>query len=76
MQMEVDMLNAEGGINGHPIELVIQDDGYDQTKGAASFTKLAEDPSVLAVTGTMATFLVPSYRAGRAEGDPLWLLFR
>jgi branched-chain amino acid transport system substrate-binding protein len=63
MQLEVDKINAEGGINGHPIELVVQDDGYDQTKGAAGFTKLAEDPSILAVTGTMASILLPSLTA-------------
>jgi branched-chain amino acid transport system substrate-binding protein len=63
MQLEVDKINADGGINGHPIELVVQDDGYDQTKGAAGFTKLAEDPSILAITGTMATILLPSLTA-------------
>jgi branched-chain amino acid transport system substrate-binding protein len=63
MQLEVDKINADGGIDGHPIELVVQDDGYDQTKGAAGFTKLAEDPSILAITGTMATILLPSLTA-------------
>jgi len=63
MQLEVDKINAEGGINGHPIELVVQDDGYDQTKGAAGFTKLAEDPSVLAITRTIASILMPSLTA-------------
>ena len=63
MQLEVDKINADGGINGHPIELVVQDDGYDQTKGAAGFTKLAEDPSILAITGTMASILLPSLTA-------------
>ena len=76
MQLEVDKINAEGGINGHPIELVVEDDGYDQTKGAAGFTKLAEDPSILAVTGTMASILLPSLTAlAEQNADPLCLLF-
>ncbi len=63
MNLEVDKINADGGINGHPIELVVEDDGYDPTKGAAGFTKLAEDPTILAITGTMATILMPSLTA-------------
>ena len=32
-------------------------------KRAAGFTKLAEDPSILAITGTMASILLPSLTA-------------
>ena len=44
MKMEVEFLNANGGVDGHPLELVIEDDGMDPTKAAASFAKLADDP--------------------------------
>ena len=63
MKMEVEFLNANGGVDGHPLELVIEDDGMDPTKAAASFAKLADDPSVLAITGTCMTFLVPGLQA-------------
>jgi branched-chain amino acid transport system substrate-binding protein len=62
-QMEVDNLNANGGVDGHPIQLVIEDDGNDPTKAAAAFTKLADDPSVLAITGTCMTPLLPGLQA-------------
>lgn len=62
-QMEVDFLNANGGVDGHPIQLVIQDDGMDPVKAAAAFTKLADDPSVLAITGTIVSSLLPGLQA-------------
>ncbi len=63
MKMEVEFLNANGGVDGHPLELVIEDDGMDPTKAAASFAKLAEDPEILAITGTCMAFLVPGLQA-------------
>jgi branched-chain amino acid transport system substrate-binding protein len=62
-QMEVDFLNANGGVDGHPIELVIEDDGMDPTKAAAAFTRLADDPTILAITGTCMAFLLPGLQA-------------
>lgn len=53
-QMEVDLINASGGVNGHPIVLVVQDDAADNAKAVAGFTKLVEQDKVLAVIGEMA----------------------
>ncbi len=61
-QMEVDKINAAGGINGHPIELVIEDDGMDPGKAVAGFTKLVQQDKVFAVTGTTLAFLEPALR--------------
>lgn len=61
-QMEIDKINAEGGINGHPIELVVEDDGMDPGKAVAGFTKLARQDKVLAVTGMTITHLEAAIR--------------
>lgn len=61
-QMEVDKINAEGGVDGHPIELVVEDDGMDPGKAVAALTKLAQDKDVLAITGLTITALEPAVR--------------
>jgi branched-chain amino acid transport system substrate-binding protein len=46
-----DCVNANGGINGRPIEYDVQDDGLDPQKASALATKFADDSSVVAMTG-------------------------
>ncbi|MGB8992010.1 MAG: ABC transporter substrate-binding protein [Desulfobaccales bacterium] len=55
MQMVADEVNAKGGINGHPLKVVIYDDEGDVTKARLHATKLAQDKSVLAVIGPSIT---------------------
>jgi branched-chain amino acid transport system substrate-binding protein len=59
-QMEVDLINSKGGVNGHPIELVIEDDGMDPGKAVAGLTKLGQNPEILAVTGLVITGMGPA----------------
>lgn len=61
-QLEVDAINAKGGINGHPMELVVEDDGMDPGKAVSAFTKLVKQDKVLAVTGVTFTFIEPALR--------------
>jgi branched-chain amino acid transport system substrate-binding protein len=49
--LEVDRVNAGGGIDGRPIELVIEDDASDTTKSVSAFTKLARIHKVDAIIG-------------------------
>jgi branched-chain amino acid transport system substrate-binding protein len=55
MEMVADEVNAKGGINGHPLKLVIYDDEGDVTKARLHATKLAQDKDVLAVVGPSLT---------------------
>lgn len=55
MEMERDRINAEGGVNGHPIELIFEDDATDPAKAAAAATKLIEQDGVLAIIGATGT---------------------
>jgi branched-chain amino acid transport system substrate-binding protein len=55
-QAYFDCVNANGGINGRPIEYDSQDDGLDPQKGSALATQFANDDSVVAMAGS-ATFV-------------------
>ena len=74
-QMEVDKITAAGGINGHPIELIIEDDGMDPGKAVAGFTKLVQQDKVLTVTGMTLAFLEPALRpVAERENVPFVIL--
>jgi branched-chain amino acid transport system substrate-binding protein len=50
-QLQVDWINANGGINGRPIELIIGDDQSDVSTMAAVMTKMIEQDKVFALIG-------------------------
>ena len=47
MEMEVERVNAKGGINGHPLELIIEDNGFDMTRLSGNIL-IGKDPWILA----------------------------
>jgi branched-chain amino acid transport system substrate-binding protein len=51
MAMIVDMVNAEGGINGIPVEAVIEDTVGDETKTVNAAKKLINSDKVLVIVG-------------------------
>lgn len=55
IEMEVDRINADGGINGHPLEVIIEDDASDVNQAVAATTKLIEQDGVLAIIGSTGT---------------------
>ena len=55
LEMVAATVNAQGGINGHPLKLVIYDDEGDVTKARLHATKLAQDKDCLAVIGPSVT---------------------
>jgi branched-chain amino acid transport system substrate-binding protein len=63
MTMEVEKINAQGGVNGHPLELVIEDNGFDQGRAAAIMNKFARDKNILAVVGPFEDPLQATTRA-------------
>ena len=46
--------NSNGGINGHPVEIVAYDDGQNPTTALAQAKKLVEEEKVMAIVGTMS----------------------
>lgn len=55
LRMEVEKINAEGGINGEKIKLIMYDDGGDANKAKTFATRLVEDDEVVAVIGGTTT---------------------
>ena len=78
-------INKKGGINGHPLKLVIEDDASDNTNAVKAAKKLIEQDNVVAIIGgsgtgpTMAVIPIAeaagvpqmSMAAGLAITDPI-----
>jgi len=55
INLYVQKINDAGGINGHPLEVIIYNDETDSTKCATLATKLIEEDEVLAIMGSTGT---------------------
>jgi branched-chain amino acid transport system substrate-binding protein len=55
IELEVARLNAAGGVDGHQIEVLFEDDGTDPAKAVAAATRLIEQEGVLAIIGATGT---------------------
>jgi branched-chain amino acid transport system substrate-binding protein len=55
LEMEVERINAAGGINGRKIELIVEDDATDEAKAVAAAAKLIEQDGVVAIIGATGT---------------------
>jgi len=51
VEMLAEQINAAGGINGHPLEMIVYDDEGDATKSNIALKKLITKDKVLAVVG-------------------------
>jgi branched-chain amino acid transport system substrate-binding protein len=51
MEMEVERVNRMGGIDGHPLELVIKDNGFDMAKLSTNMLEFVRNKEILAVVG-------------------------
>jgi branched-chain amino acid transport system substrate-binding protein len=51
MQVWVDSVNHDGGVNGHPIKLVVKDDANDPAKALQAVKELVEQDKVQAIVG-------------------------
>jgi branched-chain amino acid transport system substrate-binding protein len=55
LEMEVARINEAGGVNGQPIEVIIEDDATDEAKAVAAASKLIEQDAVVAIIGATGT---------------------
>ncbi len=55
LKMLVEEINAGGGVNGEPLQLILYDDGGDPNKARTFATRLVEDDEVVAVIGGTTT---------------------
>lgn len=54
-KMLEEQINAAGGINGHPVEIIIEDNESNETKAVQVAKKLIEVDKVLAIAGPSTT---------------------
>lgn len=55
MEMRVEEINAQGGIHGRKLRLVIEDHGYDPKKAVLGAQKLVQKDKIFAMVGTIGT---------------------
>lgn len=55
MQMAADDINAEGGVDGRPIELVEADDQNNPEEGVTAFERMVEQDGVVAAGGVISS---------------------
>ena len=71
MRLYIDKLNAQGGIAGHKVKLVIRDDQSDGTKGAANVKRIIEeDNATLLVNDSGSTTYQPTMAALKRAAIP------
>jgi branched-chain amino acid transport system substrate-binding protein len=63
MVLEVERINAMGGIDGHPLELIFEDNGFDLGRAATNMTKFTRNKEILAVIGPFEDNLQATTRA-------------
>jgi branched-chain amino acid transport system substrate-binding protein len=55
MQLRVDELNEQGGVNGRRIKLLIEDSGYDPKRAVLAAQKLVNQDKIFAMVGHIGT---------------------
>jgi branched-chain amino acid transport system substrate-binding protein len=58
--LEQDRVNAQGGIDGHPLELIFEDNNLDITKMANIHRKFARDKEIKAIIGPLWNTATPT----------------
>jgi ABC-type branched-subunit amino acid transport system substrate-binding protein len=56
--MAVEEINADGGVHGRKIKLIVEDNGYDPKKGVLATQKLLQQDRVFAMIGVLGTPVV------------------
>jgi branched-chain amino acid transport system substrate-binding protein len=63
IRVMVNKFNADGGINGHPLKLIVEDGGTDTAKNLAAATKLIESAKVDVLIGPTIATQIASFQA-------------
>lgn len=72
MRIYFDRLNANGGIDGRNVRLIIQDDQGEASRGAANATRLiSQDRVMLLVNSSLSSTYAPMMAESRRAGIPM-----
>jgi ABC-type branched-subunit amino acid transport system substrate-binding protein len=73
LRIYIDRINAKGGINGHKINLLIEDDQAEPSKAAANVTKLVRQENVmLLINSSFSSTYGPVIAEAKRGKVPLW----
>jgi branched-chain amino acid transport system substrate-binding protein len=73
MRIYIDRLNAKGGINGHKIDVLVEDDQAEPSKAAANATKLVrQENAVLLINSSFSSTYGPVIAEAKRANVPLW----
>jgi branched-chain amino acid transport system substrate-binding protein len=73
LRIYVDRINAKGGINGHKINLMVEDDQAEPSKAAANATKLVRQENVmLLINSSFSSTYGPVIAEAKRGKVPLW----
>ena len=72
IKLYIDHLNGKGGVNGHPIQLLIQDNSGEPSKAAADAKRfLTQDNVVMVVNTSLSSTYAPMVSESKRTGVPL-----
>jgi branched-chain amino acid transport system substrate-binding protein len=61
VQLAIDEINANGGINGSKVQLIVEDTKTEPPTAVTAFTRLAERNDITCIFGSAASLDVPAY---------------
>jgi len=73
METYFEAINAEGGINGRKLRLIILDDGYSPPNALTNVKKLVEEEKVFAIVGVLGAANVEAVKDYIDESDVPWI---
>jgi len=73
LKVYVDRVNARGGIDGHPIKLIVEDDQAEPSKAAANGTKLIrQDGAIMLINSSLSSTYGPNVAEAKRANVPIW----
>ena len=73
MKAYVDHVNGKGGVNGHPVQLIVLDDSAEPSKAAANAKRLiSEDKVVLLLNSSLSSTYAPTVAEAKRSNVPLY----
>lgn len=72
LRIYIDRVNAAGGVNGHKINLILEDDGAQPSKAAANAKKLiSQDNVMLLLVASLSSTYAPAIAESKNANVPL-----
>lgn len=72
INLYIDGVNARGGINGHPVKIIVEDNSASPSKAAAHAKKfISRDRVILMMNSSLSSTYAPMVKASARSGVPI-----